>query len=120
MNGDPSNAALVAELRAAMRDAGMRATELPLDDSELPTRMFITTTNVDSMFLKAGFEERDVFHMHGRYERMQCSALHDGSSSWRRFDAAPCRKETWLLDADWEPTGGSCVRCLFCVLRALS
>lgn len=104
MNRDPSNAALVAELHAAMRD-GVRAADLPRD--ALPGRMFVATTNVDSMFLKAGFDECDVYHMHGRYERVQCSALHDGSaSSWRRFDAAPCRNETWLLDAAWKPTGG--------------
>ena len=49
-----------------------------------PDRHFVLTSNVDGLFLKAGFSETSLRECHGSIHRLQC--IH------------PCRRETWPSD----------------------
>lgn len=105
-------------LHSTMRSKGMRSSQLPPDDDSLPGRMMIATTNVDSMFLRAGFEEKEVYQMHGSYETWQCSGVAvNSAASWKRFDDKPCCEKTWRLDVtNWQP-GDAAPKCRFCKIR---
>lgn len=46
---------------------------------------FAVTTNVDGHFLRAGFDDAEVWEMHGTIHRLQCPT--------------PCRDELWPADA---------------------
>lgn len=98
----PRNAELCRVLHDEM-NKGSR-TEL-LDATNMPGRVFFATTNVDSMFRRAGLEH--VCELHGSYERWQCSGLalpEDGLAPFVKFGRV-CRAETWPLNDDWQPTG---------------
>jgi NAD-dependent SIR2 family protein deacetylase len=102
MSNDSRNAELCAALHGAMRN-GARSAEL--DATRMPGRMLVVTTNVDSMFRRAGLH--DVVELHGAYERWQCSALclpEDNAPPYAKFGKV-CTKQTWQLDSAWQPTG---------------
>lgn len=102
LSNDARNAELCDALHGAMRN-GARSAEL--DPTRMPGRMLTVTTNVDSMFRRAGL--RDVVELHGAYERWQCSALNlpeDNAPPYARFGKV-CSKQTWQLDNAWQPTG---------------
>jgi hypothetical protein len=82
------------KLHRAMLTSGRRTTDDGVNNSALPGRTFVYTTNVDSMFNRCQF--RSVYNVHGRYETWQCSGRALDTTSWRKFEK-PCSEETWLL-----------------------
>jgi len=112
---DPRNAQLCADLHNAMASSSRAA---QLDAARLPGRVFFATTNVDSMFRRAGVDAVDLCELHGSYERWQCSGLaipSDGLAPFVHFGAVCCA-DTWALDDDWRPTG-TLPLCKWCGVR---
>lgn len=112
---DPRDAQLCSDLHAAMASCSRAA---QLDASRLPGRVFFATTNVDSMFRRAGVDDVNLCELHGNYERWQCSGLAipaDGLPPFVQFSTV-CRADTWTLDADWQPTGALPL-CKWCGVR---
>lgn len=69
----------LALYRETVPHDGFRILKLIAD--QLPLGAFVTTSNVDGQFQKAGFEESKVLEVHGSIHRLQC--------------AEPCRDTVW-------------------------
>lgn len=69
----------LALYRATVPHEGFRL--LKLIAEKMPDGAFVTTSNVDGQFQKAGFEESRILEVHGSIHRLQCSE--------------PCRDTVW-------------------------
>lgn len=65
-----------------------------------PKEYFVVTSNIDSYFARAGFEEHQIAEIHGSARYFQCMD--------------PAEKEIWLLDEDFDPPYNLVPTCPHC------
>ena len=113
---------ILASLRSLMRQRAVRT--LPDNDRDLlASRLFVASTNVDSMFRRAGIVSSALFELHGAYRRFQCSGLRseaDRASTPLPLFGSPCSDQTWPLDGEMRAAidraagGGAVPLCRHC------
>ena len=69
---------------------------------------FVFSSNVDNMFVKAGFQEEKIFEAHGSFSSLQCSVPCD-KHTWKLNELPPYDKES--LKVSEEKDVPSCPRC---------